>query len=137
MAQVAARHAEFEALNTNIVAISFGIVYWARVWMEETQSPFPVLLDPELISYRAYGLGQSFWSAWGPKNLLYYARALLRGEKLKEKRGDTHQLGGNFIVDATGTVRMAYPSRDPTDRPSIDAMLSVLTADGSTDYRNR
>ena len=57
-------------------------------------------------------------------NLLFYAKALLRGEKLKEKRGDTDQMGGNFIVDAKGIVRFAYPSRDPTDRPEIAEMLA-------------
>jgi len=128
VAQVVPLHAELDALGVNVVAISFGIEYWARAWLQETNSPFPVLLDPEKSSYAAYGLERSFWRSWGPRTLLYYARAVLRGQKLHGNRGDTDQLGGNFIVDAGGIVRFAYESRDPTDRPSIERLLSVLRA---------
>ena len=127
MAQVVPLYPEIDALNTNVVAVSFGIEYWARMWMQETNSPFPVLLDPERGSYTAYGLDSSFWRAWGPRNMLYYAKALLRGKKLQEHRGDTDQMGGNFIVDAEGVVRFTYPSRDPTDRPGIGELMDVLT----------
>lgn len=117
---------ELDALNTNIVAVSFGTAFWARAWLAETQAPFPVLLDPEKESYRVYGMERSAWKSWGPKNLWYYAKALARGEQLKEKRGNTDQMGGNFIVDASGIVRFAYPSKDPTDRPTIESMMAIL-----------
>lgn len=126
MAQLAPLHAEFQSLNTEVVAISFGAEWWARAWLQETQSPFPVLLDPTLAAYQAYGLERSAVRSWGVKTLWYYARALARGEKLLEKRGDTHQLGGDFIVDANGLIQLAYPSQDPTDRPSIEELFAVL-----------
>ena len=122
------RAAEFEALNTKIVAVSFGTAYWARAWMQETQSPFPVWLDATRDSYTAYGLDRSVLASWGPANLWYYAKALVRGEQLQEKRGDTDQLGGNFIVDNEGMIRFVYPSKDPTDRPEIDDLLVTLKA---------
>ncbi|MBV7332771.1 redoxin domain-containing protein [Chloroflexi bacterium TSY] len=122
------RYAEFAALNTKIVAISFGNDYWARAWLEETQSPFPIWLDQGRRSYQAYGLERSVLRAWGFRNLFFYAKALLRGEKLQENRGDTDQMGGNFIIDSNGIIRFAYPSRDPTDRPDIQEMLGVLEA---------
>lgn len=126
MAQVGSRYDEFETLNTRVVAISFGLDYWARAWQERTQAPFPVLLDPDQQTYRTYGLEKSLLRAWGPKALWYYARALWRGEQLQGARGDTDQLGGDFIVDQRGIVRFAYRSRDPTDRPSIETLLAVL-----------
>lgn len=127
MAQFVPLQPEFEALNTNIVAISFGIEYWARAWLEETQSPFPIWLDPERVSYQAYGMGTSWMAAWGVKNLLYYAKAAVSGTKVKrENRGDTDQMGGNFIVDANGIIRFAYPSHDPTDRPDVETLLDVI-----------
>lgn len=127
MSQVVTRYSEFEALQTNIVAISFGLDYWARAWMAETNAPFPVWLDPDRAAYQAYGLKSSAVQAWGVKNLKFYAKAVLRGEKLQGHRGDTHQLGGNFIVDSQGILRLVYPSRNPTDRPTIEAMLAVLS----------
>jgi peroxiredoxin len=126
VAQLAPLHADFQNLNTNVVAISFGDEYWVRAWLAETQSPFPVLLDPTLAAYQAYGLDRSALRSWGVKTLWYYARALGRGEKLLEKRGDAYQLGGDFIVDADGMVQFAYPSHDPTDRPSIDELCAIL-----------
>ena len=126
MAQFVPFYAEIEALNTTVVAVSFGTPYWAKAWLQETQAPVSVWLDPEKASYQVYGLERSVWRSWGIKNLWFYARALARGEKLQEKRGDTDQLGGNFIVDSQGIVRFAYPSRDPTDRPELEEMMAVL-----------
>jgi len=120
------RQAELTSLNTDVVLISFGTPYWARVWREETGSPFPLLLDQERAAYRAYGLARSVWRSWGWNNMRYYARALWRGEKLRLNRGDTNQLGGDFIVDAQGLIRFAYPSHDPTDRPSLAQIVAVL-----------
>lgn len=126
MAQVVPLQAELDALDVNVVAISFGTEYWARMWLQETNAPFPVLLDPAKSSYAAFGLESSFWRSWGPRTLLYYANAVLHGQKLLGNRGDTEQLGGNFIVDANGIIRYAYASRNPTDRPTVEALMSAL-----------
>ena len=128
MAQVVSRSAEFEALNTNIVAVSFGTPQWVGAWLEVTQANFPIYLDADKRSYTAYGLTRSKRAAWGVKNLAYYARALIRGEQLQEFRGETDQLGGNFIIDKDGIVRFTHPSQDPTDRPEIDALIQQLQA---------
>jgi alkyl hydroperoxide reductase subunit AhpC len=124
--QLAPLHPEFTSLNTHVFTVTFGHPYWAQAWLQETASPFPVLLDPTQDVYQLYGLDHSAVRSSSVKTLLYYARALLRGEKLIEKRGDTHQLGGNFIIDKQGIVQFVYPSRDPTDRPPVDAMMRVL-----------
>ena len=126
MAQVVSRKYAFESLKSNVVTISFGTPYWAQVWLEETQSPFPLLLDRERTAYRAYGLERSLLRSWGWQTLSYYARALMSGEQWRGIRGDSGQLGGDFLVDSKGFVRLAYPSRTPTDRPPVEELLSVL-----------
>lgn len=126
MAQVVPFANEINALNTNIVAVSFGTPYWANAWLEETKSPFPIWLDPEKKSYELYGMDSSALRAWGVRNLWYYVQAIAKGEQLKEHRGDTSQMGGNFIVDKDGIVRFAYPSKNPTDRPAIETLLTAL-----------
>jgi hypothetical protein len=87
-----------------------------------------MLLDPELLAYQAYGLKHSFWRSWSPRTIWYYARAVMRREPLPESHEDTHQLGGDFIVDRQGTLRLSHPSADPTDRPPVSKILSVLQA---------
>ncbi len=126
MAQVVPHSAEINQLNTNIVAVSFGTPYWANAWLEKTGAPFPIWLDPDKQSYPTYGMERSVWASWGPKNLWFYAKALMRGKQLERTEEDANQLGGNFIVDKSGVVRFAYPSKDPTDRPEVAEMLNVL-----------
>lgn len=127
MAQVVAQQNIFARHQTQIVQISFGTAYWAAVWQAETQSPFPLLLDQTQESYAAFGLARSFWQSWGAKNLFYYAKAITQGEKPAGYRGDTNQLGDDFIVDARGVIQFAHPSKEPTDRPDISYLLKVIS----------
>ena len=126
MAQVVSHHAQIEAANTDVITISFGTPYWSQVWLQETQSPFPFLVDLERAAYRAYGLESSVLRSWGPANLWYYAKAAMQKRATFGKRGDTSQLGGDFIIDPRGRIQLAHPSHDPTDRPAMDEILSVL-----------
>jgi hypothetical protein len=126
VAQVVAHREQFQAANVQIATISFGSEYWSKVWLQETQSPFPFLVDQEQKAYRAYGLERSALRAWSPRNLLYYAKAKLQGRETLGNRGDTHQLGGDFVVGENGRVLLAHPSRDPVDRPSIAELLQAV-----------
>ncbi len=67
----------------------------------------------------------------------YYARALWKGELWRGIRGDSGQLGGDFIIDTDGFVRLAYPSRNPTDRPPVEEQPSVIERMNQAGSRNR
>lgn len=109
------------------MVISFGAEFWVKVWQEQTQAPFPLLLDQERQAYQAYGLEQSVMRSWGVKNLWYYAKAVLQGKRLHDSHGeDTSQLGGDFIIDAGGILRYTHPSQEPTDRPAVEQLLAIL-----------
>ena len=134
MAQLCDHQEELEQLNADVLVISFSEAYWAQGWLEETGSPFPLLLDPDRQVYQAYGLERSRLRSWGPRTLWYYLRKKLAGHELPAIQGDPHQLGGDFIVDADGLIRLAYLSHDPTDRPPVADLLAVLAdVDGRTD----
>ncbi len=126
MAQVVAHQEQFKAANVNIATVSFGTEYWSNVWLQETKSPFPFLVDQEKKAYQAYGLESSALRAWSPRNLLYYAQAKLQGRETLGNRGDAKQLGGDFVVGANGRILLAHPSSDPVDRPSIDQLLQAV-----------
>jgi hypothetical protein len=74
-----------------------------RDWMlRDLDMPYPVLVDTEMSSYKAWGLG---WagklSALGPRIVLGYARKLLfEGERL-HMGSEPLQLGGDFVVGPT------------------------------------
>jgi peroxiredoxin len=126
VAQVVSRKEEFEAANSNIITVSFGTPYWANVWLQETGSPFPFLVDQDRVSYATYGLESSVFRSWSPANLWYYTKAVLQKRETFGKRGNPHQLGGDFIIDPCGKLQLAHPSKDPTDRPAIDDLLGIL-----------
>ena len=127
MAQLRPYYDHIKALNTEVIVVSFETGYWLQVWQAETEDPFPLLLDPDRQAYRAYGLGRSLLRSWGSKNLWYYFKALIGGERTHKTGGDTSQLGGDFIVDIQGIIRLAHPSQDPTDRPPIAELLAAIT----------
>ena len=84
----------------------------------------PVLRQP--IGSSVTGSSSCAWRAWSPRNWLYYARAKLQGRQTLGNRGDTHQLGGDFVVAGNGRLQLAHPSRDPVDRPSISQLLQAV-----------
>ena len=132
MAQLRSYVAELEALLTRVVLISFGSTLGAKTWLEETKAPFLILLDPQRIAYRAYGLERSLLRSWEPKVWWHYARLILAGQRWRGIQGDSSQLGGDFIVDQNGIIRLAYSSHDPTDRPTISQLMAVLELSART-----
>lgn len=126
MAQLHQYNADLDARNTQVVLISFGNTELAQAWIAETQTAFKFLLDPERKTYRAFSLDYSMRRSWSPKVWLEYARLLAKGRKWRGIQGDSGQLGGDFIIDPEGILRMAYRSHDPTDRPAIDYLLKRL-----------
>ena len=126
MAQLRQHTDTLDKLRCNVVLISFGTVPDAIKWVEETGAPFELLLDSDRTAYRAYGLGHSLSRSWAPKVWFNYAKLILSGHKWRGIQGDSAQLGGDFIVDRHGIIRLAYRSHDPTDRPSISRLLATL-----------
>lgn len=85
-----------------------------------------LLIDEPRLAYRAFGLERSWWRSWQPKTVWRYVQLLLSGRRWRGIQGDSAQLGGDFVIDRQGVVRLAYRSDDPTDRPSVDLLLAVL-----------
>ena len=126
MAQLRQFQAEIEAHNTQVVIISFGSITLAQKWIEETIATFQFLIDPDMKSYQAFGLEYSLGRSWSPKIWFEYARLMARGRKWRGIQGESGQLGGDFIVDRSGIIRMAYRSHDPADRPTVSYILEKL-----------
>ena len=115
-----------EARKTRVALISFGNTELAQAWIEETQASFQFLLDSERKAYQAFSLDHSMRRSWSPKVWLEYTRLMAKGRRWRGIQGDSGQLGGDFIVDREGILRMAYRSQDPTDRPTLNYLLRKL-----------
>lgn len=89
----------------------------------------PIVSDPQRAGYAAFGLERTGWlTFFRPKVLARYLRGMIRGIGIKTpyEGEDVLQLGGDFVLDKLRRVVFAYPSADPTDRPSVAALLTVL-----------
>ena len=117
---------ELNQLNVQVLIISFGTLAAAQNWMAETCSPFRLLLDPQRVVYRAYELERSWRRSWNLKTIWRYVQLLSSGRRWRGIMGDSAQLGGDFVIDKAGIVRLAYQSHDPTDRPPVGQLLSIL-----------
>ena len=135
MTQLRQHSTEIESLNARIVVVSFGLVYQAQAWLEETGASFTLMLDSERVAYRAYGLEYSLLRSWSPKVWWRYARLMLTGHKWRGIQGDSGQLGGDVIVDTNGIIRFAHRSHDPADRPSIRQLLATLSNCSATNRK--
>lgn len=91
----------------------------------------PIVSDPERTAYRAFGLERTSWlTFFRPRVLWGYIRGMLRGHGVRKPYAgeDVLQLGGDFVLDQHRRVVFAYPSADPTDRPSVAAILKKFTS---------
>jgi hypothetical protein len=76
VAQLCQHQDDFEALNAEVLIVSFGALPAAQAWLEETCAPFRLLLDPERQVYEAYGLERSLLRSWNLKTLWRYVQLL-------------------------------------------------------------
>ena len=127
MAQLCHHQDELKRLNAMVLVVSFGSsTEAARAWLKETCPSFTMLLDPERKVYRAYGLKSSWIRTWNPIAARDYVKLLFSGQRVRGIEADPHQLGGDFIVDSRGFLRLAYRSRVASDFPPVSHLLAIL-----------
>lgn len=82
--------------------------------------PFEFAADPHRHAYRHFGLKRgSLLRIFGLRTVWRYIGLMLKGRKFQRAHtDDIRQLGGDFVIDAAGTVAYEYPSANPADRPS-------------------
>ena len=125
MAQLCQRQQDLDRLKVRVLIVSFSAPAFARVGLEEPNAPFSLLLDEDREAYQRYGLERSVLRSWSPRTIWYYLLNWKARPKSKLP-DDLNQLGGDFIVDAKGVLRLNYPSYEPIDRPSMDQLFSIL-----------
>src|SRR5579884_4171309 len=120
LARVREREADFARLGAAVLVISFEPPAEAAEFARREGLPFPILSDPERRAYAAFGLtrGTVPRDQLG-RTIRYYLQAFLHGHWPRRPRGDTRQLGGDFVLDPAGRIVYAHPERGPADRPPV------------------
>ena len=115
--------------TTRVVLITFTDPDNLVAYQQQNDLPFPVLVDADRSTYRAYGLGRgSVWRVWGTKAAKRYVEIFrtdgLSG--LRKPTEDTLQLGGDFIVGPDGKITYIFQGDGPDDRPEVDDLIHAL-----------
>lgn len=86
------------------------------------------LSDPERAAYDAFGLERrgDLNDVMGPKILGAGIKAIRYGVGLPGKGQDIRQLGGAFVIDPDGSLRLAQRAATSADRATVDQLLAAL-----------
>jgi hypothetical protein len=98
-------------------------------YIERQKWSAPVVSDPERAAYAAFGLERTRWLTFlKPRVLWGYLRGMMKGYRVKKPVAgeDVLQLGGDFLVSRDQKLIFAYRSADPTDRPSLVALMRAI-----------
>jgi peroxiredoxin len=123
------RYADIQQAGGEVLVVSFTPPSRVAAYLAKYPQPFPVVSDPELTAYKKFGLERtSVRKILSPGVLVRFIKLIFRGW-LPHKPGegeDVLQLGGDFILDVSGSVRYAHPSTDPSDRPPVQELVDTI-----------
>lgn len=117
-----------DAVGTAVFVVHDPAERIRATMLRDLDVPYPVLVDPQMSSYRAWGLGRAGRARTYLSLLVlaqYAKKMLFEGERLASGSEPT-QLGGDFIVDARGRIAYAHPQRSVDDRPAAGVLVSEL-----------
>lgn len=99
----------------------------ARSYVEQTELRWPLLIDSDLGTYKAYGMGRgTWWSIYGPVSIWNYLKLIFKGRGIHKPGADYRQLGGDVLINPDGVVRYHFASDSPHDRPDSAQILSFV-----------
>lgn len=126
--KVLGRRERIETADARVLVVVGDEPERARAgFLHGLEIPWPVLVDPELGAYAAWGLGRiSPLRMVTPGVVVRYARLLRKGERLQRPGHDALQLGGDFVVGRDGRLAYSHPQTGPDDRPPTATLVAEL-----------
>jgi len=123
------RRGELDDRNAVVLVIGFEAARRQRAYCRLLElADWPCLVDEQLAAYRAYELGSlPWWRTFNASSLLGYLRFWRQGKPMPRPRANIYQAGGDFVVNPSGHLTLAHPTRSPHDRPTVDQILAAIT----------
>ncbi len=123
------RLSDIRARGAELVIVGNGAQNFAAAFREDFKLESPLLVDPELIAYRAAGLRRGRVELLSPRLPLNALRAVREGYRQSSVEGDPWQLGGVLVVRAGGALTYRYVSEVAGDHPPVDEVIDALADD--------
>lgn len=112
--------------GAELVIVGNGARVFAEGFREDLDLDCPVLIDPDLVSYRAAGLRRGRVELLSPQLLVNGLRAWQSGARQEGVQGDPWQLGGVFVIRPDGTTSFCQRSSVAGDHASTERILDAL-----------
>lgn len=117
---------DIRELGAELVLIGNGAQSFAQAFREDLGLDCPVLIDPDLVSYRAAGMRRGRVELLSPRMPLNAVRALRKGFRQTSVQGDPWQLGGVFVIKPGGKLTYRFISSEAGDHAPIDDIFGGL-----------
>lgn len=113
-------------LDTSVLVVSFEPIDRIRWYLTDVEFGFPMLSDVHRHIYHSYGLGRAGVARDLFRPHLPSSLSALARHGPEPHHADAHQTGGDFVIDAAGTIRSAYRPAGAGGRPPIDELILDL-----------
>ena len=117
---------ELNERNLRLVLIATGSVEQARGFRGEIPEGSVLLVDPEMVGYRAAELERSLFAVYHPRTTFSFFKALRRGFRPGPVQGDVAQLGGMFVICPEAGNIYSHVAKSIADRPQIDDVFAEI-----------
>ncbi|HIE68752.1 MAG TPA: hypothetical protein EYP98_00560, partial [Planctomycetes bacterium] len=113
---------------------TFDTDFMAKSYVQQTNLPWPLLIDSNRSVYESYGMGRgSWWSIYNPVSIWGYLKLIIfRRTGIHKPGSDYRQMGGDVLIDPQGLVRVCHASESPHDRPSVENLLAAAAAEAAS-----
>ena len=127
LAQLEQHQGELRAAGLSVAAIGIGEPKHAERYCGQLAPSITCLINPTLEAYRAFGLKEgSALQLVGPKTLLASAGAAMRGFTQGKNTGNPLMLGGVFVIDPQGVIRLARYDEYAGDHPDLAEVVTAV-----------
>ena len=120
---------EIEDLGARLVLIGNGTPEQGQGFLRETDAqslPFRLVVDPQLVGYRAAQLERPLLAGVRPRTVCAFVRARRKGLRGGPAEGDTHEMGGAFVICPRNGVVYTFIGRVLGDQPDFGQILDIL-----------
>jgi peroxiredoxin len=127
VAQLREHEQSFRDKGAALAAIGLGDRNFARMFREETDITFPLLIDETLQAYRVAELkSANLLHLLRSDNAAARKRARSGGHRQHKLGQNPFQLGGSFVIGPGNVDRFAHLSQTFGDNATVSALLEAL-----------
>jgi hypothetical protein len=117
----------WEERGFNVVIVGNGNAVFAEAFREESELESTLLIAPELAAYLAADLRGGTSGIASPKLIRSAFRAYRNVARQSGVEGGPWQLGGVFVVERGGGLKLSYRSGEAGDHASSDQFEASLS----------